>query len=167
MWQGSLEPYGLVTEAMHLCGRIQWNVRWLQVSEGREQESHTAFFFFPYTCCCSFETGNSNSVLFLQWQLPLLLTMKWYICYPGVYGSQRSSLGGAQEWPWSLSSPGRWRRRLTLFCGFFFPFLSYGVVRNTLNKYWWHFSFAWIKIYEPQEIDLEVATNQCGSERAV
>lgn len=125
---------------MHLCGRIQWNIRWLQVSEGtRTGITYRVFFFiYIYICCCSFETGNSNSVLFLQWQLPLLPTMKWYICYPRVNGSQRSGLGGTQEWPWSLSSPGRQRRMLTYFFSFFF---SYGVVRNTLNKYWWHFSF--------------------------
>jgi len=47
---------------------------------------------------------------------------------------------------------------------FFLPFLWSS--KNTLNKYWWHFSFAWIKIYEPQEIDLEAVTNHYGSEKS-
>lgn len=40
-------------------------------------------------------------------------------------------LGGTQEWPWSLSSSRAAEENVDIF----FSFLSYGVVRNTLNKY--------------------------------
>lgn len=130
---------------------------------GEEDRDHIRVLgFFFYTCCCSFETGNNNSILFLQWQLPLLLTMKWNICYPGFM--IRSEV--ACEEPGMAASRAYFRWRVRMLTLFFF-FLSYGVVRNASNKYWWHFSFARIKIYEPQEIDLEAATNQCDSERVV
>lgn len=40
-------------------------------------------------------------------------------------------------------------------------------VKNAWNKYWWHFSFAWMKIYCSQETDLQAATNQLDYEIVV
>jgi len=40
-------------------------------------------------------------------------------------------------------------------------------VKNAQNKYWWHFSFTWMKIYCSQETYLQAATNQLDYEIAV
>lgn len=53
------EPYGLVSEvSMHLCGRIQWNIRWLQVSGREEDRNHiqVGFFFILVAVLLKLET---------------------------------------------------------------------------------------------------------------
>lgn len=154
---------------MHLCGRIQWNIRWLQVSEGKRTGITYSFFFLGFFFCVFF-------FILVAVLLKLETITQFYFssdsyhsCWlwngtfvtRGLWFTTKWS-ARKREWPSPMPTPG-WRVRMLTFCFF----LSYGVVRNASNKYWWHFSLARIEIYEPQEIDLEAATNQCDSERVV